>query len=185
MLRIRLALLLSALFISGLGESISLYWGKSFAPTAMAYQKPTPQQRSPAASANQESDVSEWREALMFCKVDQVQGLLAKGANVNAELGQGVTPLMRAAGAGCVTALQLLIEKGAPVNAKDRDDKTAFIHAAQAQGAQSQIIAVLIAPMSAKPTLTDTLLMRTVLTGNAENVQALLAKGNDPNAKAT
>ena len=59
---------------------------------------------------------------------DIVQALIAKGADVNATVTDGIckgqTPLHRAAENGHTDVAELLIEAGANVNAKDRYDKT-------------------------------------------------------------
>jgi ankyrin repeat protein len=55
---------------------------------------------------------------------DVVELLLAKGANVNAKINDGFTPLYEAASNGQKDVTELLLAKGADVNAKDNDGKT-------------------------------------------------------------
>lgn len=65
------------------------------------------------------------------CHVDAVRVALGAGVNVNGAEGE-VVPLLSAAGNGCLDVAQLLIERGANVNAKDHDGWTPLIKAAQA-----------------------------------------------------
>lgn len=56
-----------------------------------------------------------------------VQRLLAEGADVNnASVGNGRTPLMLAALEGCVDVISLLLEKGARLDMKDKEGRTAY-----------------------------------------------------------
>src|SRR5258707_15066052 len=50
---------------------------------------------------------------------DMIQALLAAGADPNAAIGQGETPLMTAARTGTITGVRALLERGANVNAKE------------------------------------------------------------------
>lgn len=65
------------------------------------------------------------------CHAEAVKIALASGVGVNGAAGQ-IVPLLSAAGTGCVEVAQLLIERGADVNAKDHDGWTPLIKAAQA-----------------------------------------------------
>ena len=65
------------------------------------------------------------------CHPDAVKVALASGINVNGADGQ-IVPLLSAAGTGCVAVAQLLLERGADVNARDHDGWTPLIKAAQA-----------------------------------------------------
>ena len=57
----------------------------------------------------------------------QITGLLLeKGANIDARTMEGVTPLMEAGYYGYLDLLRLLIERGADVNVRREDNKTAL-----------------------------------------------------------
>jgi hypothetical protein len=60
-----------------------------------------------------------------------VQTLLEKGADVNAKVQSGATPLMMAAEQGNLDIVRLLLDKGADVNAKDGQDSSALIEASK------------------------------------------------------
>lgn len=62
--------------------------------------------------------------------------LLAHGADVNAANGHGTTPLMVAAGRGCLSTVRILVERGADVNLVDRAGRTAFSFACMCRNEQ-------------------------------------------------
>jgi Raf kinase inhibitor-like YbhB/YbcL family protein len=65
------------------------------------------------------------------CHRDVVRSILADGVNVNGAEGD-VVPLLSAAGDNCVEVVQMLLDRGAKVDAKDRNGRTALIRASQA-----------------------------------------------------
>jgi ankyrin repeat protein len=69
------------------------------------------------------------------CHADAAKIALASGVNVNGTAGE-IVPLLSAAGAGCLEVARLLIDRGANVNARDRDGWTPLIKAAQAGHAE-------------------------------------------------
>jgi ankyrin repeat protein len=69
------------------------------------------------------------------CHADAVKIALASGVGVNGADG-AIVPLLSAAGSGCLDVAQLLIDRGANVNAKDGDGWTPLIKAAQAGHAE-------------------------------------------------
>ena len=61
-------------------------------------------------------------------RLDVLQALLARGADVNAkDNGSGLTALMSASAKGYLDVVQTLIAKGADVNAKDNSGLTALM----------------------------------------------------------
>ena len=65
------------------------------------------------------------------CHSTVVRSILADGVNVNGAEGD-VVPLVSAAGDSCVEVVQMLLDRGARVDAKDHDGRTALIKASQA-----------------------------------------------------
>lgn len=60
---------------------------------------------------------------------ERIREMLDRGANVNCNDEEDVTPLMAAASAGRLDVIQLLLERGADVNAVDRSGANAFFRA--------------------------------------------------------
>jgi uncharacterized protein len=70
------------------------------------------------------------RRAIQNDQLEEVERLLAEGADVNAAKGQyESTPLMLAAARGETGVLRCLLDKGAKVNARDSDGWTALMGA--------------------------------------------------------
>src|SRR4029079_8467713 len=65
------------------------------------------------------------------CYTDAVRALVAAGLKSNGEPG-GVAPLLAAARENCTDTVALLLDKGADVDAKDSDGRTALIAATSA-----------------------------------------------------
>ena len=61
--------------------------------------------------------------------LEMVKLLIASGAKVNQQNFRGATPLMIAAGAGTPAVVRYLLEKGADVNARDREGNTVLAYA--------------------------------------------------------
>ena len=73
---------------------------------------------------------------------DQLEDILARGADVNALNPSGLTPLMVAAYHGRTEMVKALIERGADVNATDSDGLTAAIMADDA--GHDEIVRILV-----------------------------------------
>jgi hypothetical protein len=69
-------------------------------------------------------------DASMGGHTDIVQALLTNGADVNAQMNNGVTALMEAATNGHTVTAQALLKKGADVNAKDDTGTSPLMSAA-------------------------------------------------------
>jgi ankyrin repeat protein len=82
-----------------------------------------------ATIAGQSQDDSHDRlySAIRANDLSQIKALLDKGANVNAEAPDGVTPLMAAAEIGSVEAMKMLIDRRADVNAQNGYGSTALM----------------------------------------------------------
>jgi Ankyrin repeats (3 copies) len=65
-------------------------------------------------------------EAAQAGKTEQVRGLAAAGANVDAANGEGTTPLMAAAAGGHTGVIAALADAGADLDARDRLGRTAL-----------------------------------------------------------
>lgn len=68
------------------------------------------------------------------CKLEEVNKLIAAGANVNAKNNDGWTPLANAVGCSSTDITKKLIDSGADVNAKDNRGVTVLSHAVIAVG---------------------------------------------------
>ena len=123
-------------------------------------------------------------EAAQSGNTAAILDLLKKGLNVNARDDQdGRTILMHATWFGHIDVMRILIDKGADVNAKDKNGTTALILAADKSN--SEIVSFLIdkgADVNAKGG-NGTALMLAVNKSNAEFVGFLIDKGADVNAK--
>jgi len=86
----------------------------------------------PAATARV-ADCAEWNTRKFFKRatLEEVQGCLAAGAEVNARTEYGITPLHSAAGIGPLVLIELLLGAGALVNAQDAYGWTPLHNAAQ------------------------------------------------------
>ena len=126
---------IAALVLVGCGESqqsASTEEAKPVDPMAEApAQPPSPKESQPAEpvagaekpepTAAEAPDVSLW-DAAMFGKIEAAKKAIADGANVNAKKDDGETPLhwatVEAMDSGSKKVIELLISKGADVNAK-------------------------------------------------------------------
>jgi ankyrin repeat protein/predicted aspartyl protease len=115
--------------------------------------------------------------------VAAVQALLAKGADINANI--GATALIMASQGGHGEVVQVLLAKGAEVNAKATDGRTALMMASQNRhGEVVQVLLAKGADVNAKANDGRTALMIASQNRHPEVVQTLLAKGADVNARA-
>lgn len=68
------------------------------------------------------------------CKLEEVNKLIAAGANINAKNNDGWTPLANAVGCSSTDITKKLIDSGADVNAKDNKGGTVLLHAVTSVG---------------------------------------------------
>lgn len=115
--------------------------------------------------------------AVLVGDVKHLQQLIAKGADVNAKDGLGLTPLCWAKSEDVA---RLLIAKGADVNARDWSGQTA-LHTAASSG-RNEVVALLIeqgANVNAVDNFGETPLYRAVLKGDTDTVRLLIRHGAD------
>ena len=116
---------------------------------------------------------------------------LMKGADVNGSQASGWTPLMLASYKGYKEIVELLIAKGADVNARDDNGKTALLEALnpmhrELEKNDKEIAKLLIAKgadVNAKNNNGQTPLMFAANTGCKDIVELLVAKGADLNVR--
>jgi ankyrin repeat protein len=121
--------------------------------------------------------------AMLGDGVPTLRLLLSKGADPKLAAVNGQTPLMMAA-RGDVEAIQLLIEKGAAVNAKDGAGETALMSACA--GGNARAVQLLIergADVKVTSKRNETALGFAATSGVQASVEMLLAKGADVNAR--
>ncbi|WP_419804429.1 ankyrin repeat domain-containing protein [Terriglobus sp.] len=116
---------------------------------------------------------------------ETVRTLIDRGANIQFVGLRGTTPLMRAANADVlVPSLNLLLAKGAQLEARDNFGDTALALSANASqpGAMSALLAH-GAQVNTRNNKGVTPLMIAARTGNLQTVKLLLTHGADPNLK--
>ena len=117
--------------------------------------------------------------------IKAVKKHLAAGTDVNAKDDEGMTPLHWAAPEGHKEIAELLIAKGANVNAKSDDEGMTHLHFAAYVGRRE--IAELLIAAGADVNATDkhvmTPLHKVAVVGHKEIAELLIAKGGDVNAK--
>lgn len=111
------------------------------------------------------------------CRVELVQAILKKGADLNAEGSFGETPLLTAARRGCLQVARLLVENGADVNAVSKNSKTALTTALENAWFDSGQLqtARFLKDHGAKPTT----LAVAAFVGDLETLQRFIAEGAD------
>jgi formylglycine-generating enzyme required for sulfatase activity/ankyrin repeat protein len=116
---------------------------------------------------------------------DEVESLIAAGADINGKNKDGFTPLHTAVILNRMEMAELLIAKGAEVNAKDDAFGKTPLHYAASQGFR-EMVELLIAKganINAKDQFGYTSLHEAIIQGPKEVVELLIAKGADINAK--
>ena len=126
--------------------------------------------------------------AVHNCRVECIQLLLDKGADVNAEGGKYGTALQAAAGAyfNNIECIQLLLNKGANVNAEGGKYGTALQAAASKYFNNTECIQLLLnkgADVNAEGGKYGTALQAAAYAGRDEIIQLLLDNGADINAE--
>ena len=114
-----------------------------------------------------------------------VEGLLALGADANAQDGSGRIPLVYAASNGQTDIVQVLLAKGVDVDIKDDyHGNTALMQAVWGRhAATAETLLASGAAINAKDRRGRTALMDAAAQGSTDLVQILLAKGADVNLK--
>ncbi|MEC9330965.1 MAG: ankyrin repeat domain-containing protein [Verrucomicrobiota bacterium] len=137
------------------------------------------------AKTNEEQVFDFWFAVTSGDAVD-VKKAIDEGADVNAKVGGGKTPLHGAASNGFKEIAELLITNGADVNAKDDySERTPLFDAINWKG-HTEIANLLInkgANVNAKDEMQQTPLYKSIRFGNAEIAELLIANGANVNAK--
>jgi ankyrin repeat protein len=123
-------------------------------------------------------------DACMRGDLNNVEALLAKGADINAKGRFGDIPLVAASQAGRREIVEMLLAKGAEVNAPSQRGRTALM-AASGMG-KRDIVKILLAKgaeVNARDQSGGTALMSASGCGHHEILEILLAKGAEVNAK--
>jgi ankyrin repeat protein len=128
--------------------------------------------------------------------IGEITRFLDSGVDINGNKdGYGLTPLMWAAGNAHLEAVQVLIDKGAEIDGKGRDGRTAVMCTAwesalidqKSSGKNySEVLKLLLekgADVNAKDEVGRTALMWAAGRGNLKALRLLLKKGADVNAK--
>jgi len=112
--------------------------------------------------------------AVLYGTLDDMRGLVDKGADVNARNDAGITPLILAA--TDTAKLTWLLGKGADPNRRSEDGRTA-LHVAAQSGATDAVKLLLAAHASANFSNGDSPLALAAAVGDPELIEALLAAG--------
>jgi ankyrin repeat protein len=116
--------------------------------------------------------------------IQQVNALLAQGANVNLQGNWGFTALLYAASRGNQEIVKKLIDSNADLNKNDLDRDTALMYAAR--GKHPEIITMLIdakADISCKNNIGNTAIIIAAINGYEECVKTLIAAGAEINIR--
>ena len=138
-----------------------------------------------AAAASVRSPASPIADAAMRGDVATVRTLIARGVDVNAAQGDGMTALHWAADRGDSAMAAELLRARANVKVRTRIGAYTPLHIAARTGNPAVVRALLSAGSDVKATTTSgaTALHLAAAAGNPDVVKALLAKGADPNAR--
>ncbi|MGQ0642691.1 MAG: ankyrin repeat domain-containing protein [Gemmatimonadaceae bacterium] len=123
-------------------------------------------------------------DAAMRRDVAAVRSLIAKGTDVNAPQGDGMTALHWAARYGDVEIATLLLRAKASLTSTTRIGAYTPLHVASEAGSAPVVAALLKAGADAKATTSTgvTALHFAALSGSAESISDLVKRGADPNA---
>jgi ankyrin repeat protein len=129
----------------------------------------------------------EIHDAAMYGDLDKVKALLNDNPNlVSSQDTNGCTPLYWAASAGHKDIAELLLAKGADVNAKGRKGYTPLHEAAMSLFQSTNLVELLLAKgadVNARNDDGQTPLHLAAIWGHKDAVELLLAKGADVNAR--
>ncbi|GHU16644.1 hypothetical protein FACS189472_02140 [Alphaproteobacteria bacterium] len=147
------------------------------APSNAAQQySPVAQSNPAAAVSTKEKLAKELHRASAYGNVKNVETLLENGTDVNSRDNKGRTPLHKAAASGHAEIVKILLAKGADANAKNILDKTPLDEAEDF--GREIIVPILLEFRKATEKL-----HKAAADGNAEDIETLLARGADVNAK--
>ncbi len=127
-----------------------------------------------------------WKErglmdAAMMGDLKGVKGLLSKGADINTADSEGDSPLIRAAAMGHAEVVKLLVDRGADIHRKNKKGATALI-TGYLMGHQ-EVADFLMSKGAGFDSAGLTPLMKVSKDGRLQDVQKLLKKGEDVNAR--
>src|SRR5213596_3235327 len=125
-------------------------------------------------------------DAAMRGEIATVRALVAKGVDVNAPQGDGMTALHWAAERGDAAMAEMLAYAGANVAAVTRIGQYTPLHLASKSGSAAVVTTLLKAgadPAARATTTGVTALHLAASAGSAEIVKILIDKGADPNAR--
>lgn len=125
------------------------------------------------------ADAAELHDLAMRGDVPAIQAALAGGAPIDEKDSKGFTPLMRAAGAGKLGAVRLLIERGANVNRAEPKFSYTALHLAATQGYADAVkeLAKAGADLEARASVSATPLQLACAKGHLEAASVLLERG--------
>lgn len=125
------------------------------------------------------ADAAELHDQAARGDVQAMQGALASGANIDERDSKGLTPLMRAAGAGKLDAVRLLIERGAKVNSAEPRFSYTALHFAATLGRAEGVaeLAKAGANIEARASVGVTPLQLACAKGHLEAASVLLDRG--------
>ena len=145
---------------------------------------------SAAATEAPEPEAPKWVRTALFGSPEEMAALLKGGLDPNAQVGQGTTVLMLAAGDPVHGAekVPLLLDAGADATARAASGVDALTVAASYRGTKDVLEILLDAGAAAGPgedqRVANTALGMASMTGDVDNVRLLLDRGADPNQSA-
>jgi len=174
----QLLITIAAVVLVGCGES------QQSAPTLEAKPaEPVAEVAKPEPTTNEAQALDFWFVVISGHAGD-VKQAIAEGADVNAKVGGGKTPLHGAASNGFKEIAELLIANGADVNAKDDyGGKTPLYDAIKDHKEIVELLLAKGADLNVKPEIGYPLLHEATRWGRTEVVELLIANGANVNEK--